>query len=79
MTSESSHLTDKQMLEYKKRAIRLGFLSHPHRYDNDPAYRAACLSHIPPTPRLLQFSHGGFSAEDGNDVRPPDARLGNIS
>ena len=67
------------MLDYKKRAIKPGYASHPDRYDKDPAYRAACISHSPPTPRMLQFSHGGFSAEDGNDVRPPDARLGNIS
>ena len=66
------------MLEYKKRARRLGYLSHPHRYDNDPEYRSGCQTLNPPTPRLLQFSHGGFSAEDGNDERPPDARLGNI-
>ena len=71
--SPSAHLTDTKMLDYTKRAIRQKFKSHPHRYDTDPQYAAACDSHEPPTPRLFQFSNGSWSAYDGNDDRPPRA------
>ena len=65
--SPSAHLSDTKMLDYKKRARKKGYMSHPHRYDTDPAYAAACDSHMPPTPRMLQFSNGSWSALDGND------------
>ena len=45
----------------------------------DLQYAAACDSHVPPTPRMFQFSTGSWYALDGNDERPPTTRLPNAS